>query len=484
VDGHLPPDFSLSLPFLPSDLPERRLFERASYCQISSARGQLCAFSASEADRRGKTRLCCNRRVNAERLLQASARQPESSLVLRVPVVLSVEDTMLARAGGSVTPVDAGPLRRWGDWGYVVHDAFAVVPGASFPQAWLGALIWTRSCDLHLQDHKERDPLERESRKWIDLRRQIHQRLREAGFSGRIVSLNDREGDSWASFWVAADEGHELVSRISQDRRLAHDEGFLKAYVRQQPAIGQMTMPLYGTGKNRHRPRPIEVQVRWTEVTLLPPANADHDQNEPLTMVALHLRQVGRVRGKKRFESFLLTTCPIKTDEQALEVVGWYGQRWAGEVGHDVLKNGLNLEHLPVKDVDDFKRLVALEGPVAAQITQWVELARQASPPLVTKVFDRETLAELRQACRYFKEKAPARWTTPTVVETLARLGGADVRPNRPAGWRSVLRGWRRFEEFRAIRTFTTTGKVPGKTRTAPQEAGPEPAPVGRKTKG
>lgn len=285
--------------------------------------------------------------------------------------------------------------------------------------------------------------------------------------------------------WGAVASGHELLSRICQDRKLAHDEGFLKAYVRKQPPIARMTMPLYGTGKDRHKRRPVEVEVRWTEVTLLPPKNAPHEEDEPLTLVALHVRQVGRCRKRKRFESFLLSTCPIKTDEQALEAVGWYGQRWAGEVGHDVLKNGLNLERMPVKEVKEFKRLLALEGPVAAQVTQWVQQAREANPPLVTKVFDREMLKELRQACGYYKEKAPKRWTVPTVVETLARIGGADVRENRPAGWRSVLRGWRRFEEFRRISKFARTGKAPREKREAlAGEAGAEPALEPRKKKG
>lgn len=416
-------------------------------------------------------------------MLRVSARLPQGSFLLDEPILLSVEDTMLVRAGGNITPADAGPLRHCGDWGYVAHDAFALVPGASFPQAWLGALVWTRCGELHLQDHKERSPEERESRKWADLRLQIHKSLRRSGFRGRIISLNDREGDCWSSFWTATEAGHELVSRITQDRQLAHDEGSLKAYVRKQPPTAQMTMPLYGTDKKRHQPRDIQVELRWAEVTLLPPKKAPHEQDEPLTMVVLHVRQVGRFSGKKRFESFLLTTCPIETDHQAVEVLGWYSQRWAGEVGHDVLKNGLNLEKIPVRDVDGFKRLLALEGPVAAQVTQWVQQAREPNPPLVTKVFAPSTLRELRQACAYYKEKAPKRWTVPMVVQTLARIGGADVRPNRPAGWRSVLRGWQRFEEFRRISEFARTSKA-GESEELPQQTGGDRGGRPRKNKG
>jgi len=459
VDASLSAGFSLGCPFQRSDFPDERLWRRARCCVQASASSHLhLASDAAEALRRGKDRFCHNKRIPGDQLLAASARLLSDDL-LAAPVLLSVEDTMLVRAGGRFEPADAGPLRNAYDHGYVVHDGFVLRPGASFPEAWTGALVWTRGFDLHLKDHKTRSAPERESAKWALFRQQTHDRLRRQGFLGRLVSLNDREGDTWSSLVVAKQRGHELVSRACQDRCLEHEEVTLRPFLRQQPPIAQVTMPLYGKGKHRHRKSHIEVQVRWSEVTLSPPKNADPEHAKPLTLVAIHLQQAGR-RGKKRFESLVLTTCPVETDEEALEVVGWYGYRWASEVGHDVLKNGLGLEKEPVADVEAFKRLLALEGPVAAQVARWVRLARQPKPMAVSKVFDRATLAELRHACQFYKQRTPKRWTLVGVVETLASLGGADVRPDRPPGWRAVLRGWQQFEQFRQIVEFARTGKA------------------------
>lgn len=451
-------DLAILSPFLSSDFPDERLFRRALRCLKASVLGQLTAASDSEALRKGKDRFCHNKRLPADQLLKASSRQPPEAWA-KAEVVLSSEDTSLVRAGGRFEPADAGPLSNSFDHGYVIHNAFGLLPGASFPEAWLGAVVWTRSWDLHLHDHKKRSPEERESLKWSELRRQIHRQLRAAGVRGRIISLNDREGDNWTSLWVALAQNHELITRVTQNRALDHGDGKFKAFLRRQPVIAELTMPLYGKGKARHRPRQAKVQVRWSEVTLLPPKSAPADQDEPLTMTGIHVREVGR--GEKRFESFLLTTCPVRTDEEALEVVGWYSHRWASEVGYDVLKNGLGLEKEPVENVEAFKRLLALEGPVAVQVARWVHLSRQPKPPAVTKMFDRATLDELRQACRFYREKAPERWTLTNAVETLARIGGADVRPNRKPGWRVVMRGWQRFEQFRQIRAFTQTGELP-----------------------
>lgn len=461
MDAFLPPGFSLSSPFEPSDFPDARLAARARRCLRASAQGHLTSFSASEALRKGKDRFCHNTRLPADPLLTASARAVPADW-LPAPVVLVAEDSMLARAGGPrFKPHDVGPLRHAHDHGYMVHDAFGLTPGACFPQAWLGAIIWTRGWDLHLKDHQKRSPEERESLKWSQLRSQVHDRLRRGGFAGRIISLNDREGDNWTSLWRAVHEDRELITRATLNRDLEHGEGTLKAFLRSQPLSAQMAMPVYGSGPARRRPRLIQVQLRWAQVILSPPASAPADQSEPLPLVGVHLRQVGRVGKRKRFESFLLTTCPVDSDEQALEVVAWYSDRWSCEIGHDVLKNGLHVEDEPVDDVDAFKRLMALEGPVAAQVAQWVSLARQPKPPAVTKVFPRSTLDELRQACRFYRERAPVRWTVVNVVETLARLGGGDVRADRKPGWRVVLRGWTKFEEFRQILAFGRTGQRP-----------------------
>lgn len=481
MDASPPASFSLRCPFDRSDFPDQRLWRRARLCLQASASDHLASASRpSEALRKGKDRLCHNKRLSGDGLLTASAGALPEDLRTE-PVLLSVEDTMLARAGGRFEPADAGPLRNVYDHGYVVHDGFVLRPGASFPEAWMGAVVWTRSFELHLKDHKQRSAAERESAKWDLFREQAHRSLRRQGFTGRIVSINDREGDNWPSLFLAHHHGHELLSRACQDRLLEHEEMSLKQLLRQQPPIAEVTMPCYGPGQRRHRAGRRTVQVRWSEVTLSPPKNADPEHDAPLTLVGLHLQEVGR-RGTKRFESFLLTTCPVETDEQALEVVGWYGYRWASEVGHDVLKNGLGLEDDPVADVEAFKRLLALEGPVAAQVARWVSLSRQPKPMAVSKVFDQATLTELRQACAFYREPPPKRWTLVGVVDTLARLGGADVRPNRRPGWRVVLRGWQRFEQFRQIAEFTRTGQAPPRQAQEVQrpddEAWEPPAPM------
>lgn len=448
----------LVCPFLPGDFHDERLLRRARRTMRASAEGHLHHTPETAALRRGKARFCHNPKSDGEALLRASARflpQPLKS----AEVLLCAEDTMLLRAGKDVLPEDAGPLRQADDLGHVVHDAFGLRPGSGKPEVWLGALVWTRSNDLHLQDHKGRAPEERESLKWSELRTEIHQRVRAAGFKGRVVSLNDREGDCWTSLFLAREHKHELITRFTHNRVIEEDD-HLKQYLAHQPLAVTLRMPIYGSCKDKHRPRLAELELRWAEVTLWPSKTASHEQFRPVRVVGVRLYERHPPRGKKRFESYLLTTCKVGTDEDAVNIVYWYGHRWGGsEVGHDLLKNGLEVEKMRVKNVQATRKLLALEGPVAAQVGQWVAASRQPKPPAVSTYFNRETLRELKQACAFWHVPTSRGWTLPKVIDALARLAGADVRADRRPGWRVVLRGWRRFEEFRAIQAFVRDGQ-------------------------
>ena len=50
------------------------------------------------------------------------------------------------------------------------------------------------------------------------------------------------------------------------------------------------------------------------------------------------------------------------------------------------------------------------------------------------------------------------------VIATLGKIGGGDIRATRPAGWRTVLRGWQRVEEFGQIAAFLRATRAPRTT--------------------
>ena len=153
-------------------------------------------------------------------------------------------------------------------------------------------------------------------------------------------------------------------------------------------------------------------------------------------------------KNKPRFKSYLLTTCKVKNTDNAISIIKLYPHRWGVEVSNDILKNALNIENLQIRNKSEFKKAVALAGPVAMQIANWIALSRKPEPPKIEEIFDKETLNYLEHYSNYMSIPIPKKWTMPDVIKTLGKLGGGDVRKGRPAGWRIVLRGWKRFVEF------------------------------------
>lgn len=439
-------------PFVPSDFDDHRHYVRSLRITHDLLRSRLRCAAGSAAARVGLDRFLHAERLASTSLLRAASRSAFHSLTT-CAVVLSSEDTTFVRANDGHPPDDAGALRSARDRGYVVHLATAIHPVSGFPLAFLGAHVWTRAHTLHLQNHKERPASSRESMKWSELRTSVHEQAKQAGFVGRIISINDREGDAWNSLFDAVTKPHELITRATQNRALVGHRLKLRPFLRRQPAAATIRLRLW-TPKTADRRRDAVVVVRYARVTLRAPRSAERAQQRPLELTAILLEETSPPRGTPRFRSMLLTTCPCDTLDAVLEVVSQYSCRWGVEIHNDVLKNGLEVEHVGIADVEAMARLVAVSGPAAAEITRWIAAARSEERPRLPEVLDRATLKSLEQACEYHRVARPSEWTLPAVLFALARIAGADVRPTRPPGWRVVWRGWKRFEEFRRIRAF------------------------------
>lgn len=116
-----------------------------------------------------------------------------------------------------------------------------------------------------------------------------------------------------------------------------------------------------------------------------------------------------RLEGAHEAPWWLLTDRPVTTAEAALEVFRMYRQRWAIEDAFKIGKQCLGWEDVQVLALEAVRTLVAL-GWVAAGF-----------------------LYELGVTLEWAE------------VRLLTRLGGGELRPNRPAGKLILTRGLRRL---------------------------------------
>jgi hypothetical protein len=475
TDPFILPKFTL--PFTKELFPDERLFRRAQLSADMLMHSLPMGTPVERAERRGFQRLIQNDRVPAQQLLTASV-DPRSLAQLPGDLVLLAEDTSLVRPANP--PSDAGQLRRASDLGYVMHAAIAASTESRLPLAWLGAEIWTRKGIWRLQTHKALPANRKESRKWAVRRNKIHEVLGDgAGGPRRCVHLNDREGDCWVSLRLAVRENHLLITRVAQEKRSIreHPKG-LRAYLQTRPVAKQSDLTITQLQDGRPVERAAKVLLRFAEVTLQPPKSAHGKARRPLALWAVWVHERADARVPKPIDVLLLTTIPLWNATDAERIARWYAVRWAVEIAFDLMKNGQQLEAHAVTDVHSFKRLVALTGPTAVRVAQWIAAARQSRPPAVTKHFDPATLRSLRTVCKYYRVPVPVRWSMRTAVLALGRLGGYEPRNDRLPGWRVVQRGWCLFEELKGFADFLLAAQ-PHSTTPPGARSPPKPRKTG-----
>jgi hypothetical protein len=168
---------------------------------------------------------------------------------------------------------------------------------------------------------------------------------------------------------------------------------------------------------------------------------------QPMTMQIHLVEAVERnpPAGEKGVRWLLLTTEPIGTTAEVLQVITWYRRRWLVEEFFKSLKTGCRLEQRQMESMSSMLRMVALLLPAAWRL-------------LLLRVMDTEapdahwshllTPLEYRILCRAVpKAKLGKQATVAQCKGAIAKLGGHLPR-NGPPGWQTLHAGWRQLMDY------------------------------------
>ena len=150
-------------------------------------------------------------------------------------------------------------------------------------------------------------------------------------------------------------------------------------------------------------------------------------------------------KGEQGVSWLLLTSEPVDTSEQALQVVDWYRRRWLIEEYFKALKTGCRLEDRQMESMENMLRMLALIVPAAWRLLALRAVAEAAPETRWTYLL---TPLEFRLLSRKLPK---ARLTNGSSVAdclaAIAKLGGHLPRNGRP-GWQSLHAGWRRLQDL------------------------------------
>jgi hypothetical protein len=413
----------------------------------------------SDAETEALYRFLSNERVSFTAVLEPHV-QASAARCRALDEVLVIHDTTEVSFPGDkprrgLTRLGA---QRQGFW---FHAALAVsADGLRAPLGLLAAAPFARSTATGPKPRwrdRFRDP-HKESRRWADGVTAVRSQL---GAPPRAIHVMDREGDSYELFAGLASHGERCIVRVHYDRQVVAE-----------PTSDQMRLSELRTRATVRVTRDVTVAPRRTEYRVQrlehPPRDGrvatvsvaacpvllqrprDHRASGLPATVALNVVFVWEAdppAGEAPVEWSLVTTEPIDTVEQVLQIVEWYRTRWLIEEFFKCLKTGCAFEKRQLESLETLLVALALLAPIAWQLLLMRHLARELpATPATVALTPRQIM--LLRATPAGARLAPE----PTVREALlvvARLGG-HLRQNGEPGWLVLTRGMQTLHDMEA----------------------------------
>ncbi|MCR4292312.1 MAG: IS4 family transposase [Candidatus Kuenenia sp.] len=360
-------------------------------------------------------------------------------------VVLAVQDTTTLNYSTHPATADLGLIGSKVDGfvGLIVHDTMAFnVEGT--PLGVIDVQCWARDpADFGKKHLRHKLSIEqKESNKWLKsfhVAAEVQRRCAET----TVVSVGDREADIYELFHLALKEAEnpKLLVRAEHNRLLADGQGQLYEYLRTKEVSGVQTVRV---PRKQSRPvREAKLEIRFGEVTLEPPRSKK--ELGELSIWTVYARETEVPDGVEGLEWMLMTTCEVKTFEQAVEKLQWYCLRWGIEIYHRVLKSGCRIEQRQLGSAGRIEACLAIDMVVAWRIYHLTKLGREM-PNMPCTVFFED--AEWKALVAYKTQNLIPPENPPTLREAIhmvASLGGflgrkCDGEPGTQTLWLGLQR--------------------------------------------
>lgn len=416
-------------------------------------------MSQNRAEQVGYYRFLENENVTLSELVQSLSDDCQQQVAgLHVLAVSDTSEINLQSHAGRLKPEGVGVVGNNRDLGFFIHPTMVLNAENGFPLGLSSVQLWTRALDH--ADKYERGysslPIQKkESYKWL-ASAERSQRCWNAGGIRMVTHIGDREGDLYEEWATVPNKQTHVLVRVRQDRRLTGVSQSLYAYLSEQPCEGTYTLEILADSRIGRTAREALLAVRCTPVQIQRPDNLSNQDYPPsVTLYAVEAQEVKPPVGQQPVHWRLLTTHPVVSIEQALQVIEWYKWRWRIEQLFATLKHaGLNIEATQLESMAAIQRLTILALSVALRTLQMVE--GRDNPDLPASVAfshnQQQCLSQLAPSLQGGTQKQQNLYPTaslPWATWLIARLGGwSGYRSQRPPGMPTLVHGLRQFESI------------------------------------
>lgn len=414
--------------------------------------GAVTKVCSSPASKEGAFRLLENLSVRHEAIrasMQAAAlRRCKDHDTVFVPV-----DATSLRIIDTKQDKGLGPIGSWGTTlrGVHVMSALAVDRNGG-ALGIVSQRMWVREKARVRISNGQPTP-GGESAYWVDVLEDARAMFAANAPTTRPWFQLDRGADCWQVLSRAHESDLLLTVRAVHNRYLDSDIDRLRSAVESAPVIAtkKLAVPARPPSRKRKRagnrtrlkwwsnPRPARVATLKIRAVTVPIVVRTPNETLTLPFNAVWVHETGNAEDP--IDWLLLTTHPVATRAQVLEVVRGYAMRWRIEDFHRAWKRGLcNVEDTQLRSRDAIFKWATILAAVATRAMRLTQLARSSPTiPASSELSPREieALIALRDPRNYDGHEL----TLEEAVRWIAEVGGYTGPWNGPPGTTTVGRG-------------------------------------------
>jgi hypothetical protein len=418
---------------------DERLNRRAQLCFSKLAESPAESFPQvfSRSDQlQGFYRFINNDRVDIKSLIDSVTNQSRLNMTGSLEAIAIHDTTHVNPSGKNIEVFEKGG-------GFFAHLSL-LVNSANLKQIYgAGGLhIWARPKHKKVGAKSERDC-------WFDQVDVVENEFPEVS----LLHVMDREGDMCALWSEMIDKKYRFVIRAKFNRHAKTDTGdasrvFDEIYKVKPVAHREVTLSKrlgseMPQSKKAHPPRAKrKVSLRIAAKTIEVHKTDRHGHTTPETVKLNVVRVFENSQKPDAIEWILMTSEPIADVKQILRVVDIYKARWIIEEFFKALKTGCSLEERLLADAESWYRLTTFLLPLAANIMN-LRLNKEATDEriVLNEIHWNILRASAKSLNRNLENFSDA-------LHEIARLGGHIAGNDRPPGWITLLRGYKKLIEM------------------------------------
>lgn len=355
------------------------------------------------------------------------------------PIVLCLSDTTSLNYTTRKTLKDSGYISSNNAQGFFLHANIAITPDR-LHLGIVGQKFWAREKQKKARSSRERERMlftEKESYRWLEAYRDSCELAKKCKDT-QVIHITDREGDIFEIFDEYESKKKEGVAdyivRSNHNRTVYPKEKPSNTLIQElegSKLLGEVGFDIIKREDNAIRH--VRQSVQASSIEIKSRYGADKP-NITTTFNAVYLKEIDPPEGEKPIVWCLLTSLPINSLEEILNVVRYYLCRWEIEVFFKTYKSGCKVEEKSLRSAERLYPLFSLLLIVAWRVNFLLHMSR-VTPEISCVFFFDESEWKAGYVASTRNKMLPS--NPPTMKEMMgyiAQLGGHLGRRKDPTG--------------------------------------------------